>query len=370
MKKRPTVCTYYFPNWHVDERNEEMHGKGWTEWRVVQYATPRFPGHEQPKVPLWGYDDEANPVHMEKKIKAAADHGIDAFIFDWYYFSDGPYRERCLQEGFLPAANCQDIEFALMWANHNPIYAHPGSYLHPGSQLWNGDVDAATFIKCTDHCIKHYFNQPNYLRVNDGLYFSIFNIQSMVKQLGGMDVAKLLFKDFRHRVEKAGLGKLTLDARVCEFGIDDFESTNKFIKELDIDIASNYIWANRSHDDFPTLDYSAWFERCKEDAHIYTSGLKIPYNPIVAQGWDASPRTVQSDMHDKTEYPFGTIVINNTPELFEKALRHIADFMDSDVSTGSMIHIPCWNEWTEGAYLEPDTINGYGYLEAIKKVFG
>ena len=48
MKKKPIVSTYYFPNWHVDPRSEKIHGTGWTEWRVLQYATPRFPGHDQP----------------------------------------------------------------------------------------------------------------------------------------------------------------------------------------------------------------------------------------------------------------------------------------------------------------------------------
>ena len=44
MKKRPIVAAYYFPNWHSDPRIEALHGKGWTEWRVAEYATPRFPG--------------------------------------------------------------------------------------------------------------------------------------------------------------------------------------------------------------------------------------------------------------------------------------------------------------------------------------
>lgn len=104
MNRRPIVSAFYFPNWHVDPRNEKYHGTGWTEWRVAQYATPRFEGHEQPKVPLWGYEDEADPAVMEKKIAAAADHGVDNFTFDFYFFEDGPYRERCLNEGFLKAA--------------------------------------------------------------------------------------------------------------------------------------------------------------------------------------------------------------------------------------------------------------------------
>jgi len=47
VSKRPIIATYYFPNWHTDPRIEELHGKGWTEWRVAQYATPRFDGHQQ-----------------------------------------------------------------------------------------------------------------------------------------------------------------------------------------------------------------------------------------------------------------------------------------------------------------------------------
>lgn len=53
MKKIQTVV-YYFPNCHVDPRNEAIHGKGWTEWELMKQAHPRFEGHDQPKIPLWG----------------------------------------------------------------------------------------------------------------------------------------------------------------------------------------------------------------------------------------------------------------------------------------------------------------------------
>ena len=51
--KKAEIYAYYFPNWHVDERNEQWHGKGWTEWNVVKCALPKFEGHYQPRVPLW-----------------------------------------------------------------------------------------------------------------------------------------------------------------------------------------------------------------------------------------------------------------------------------------------------------------------------
>lgn len=76
-----TVASYYFGNYHPgDPRNTAMKGPNWSEWELVKAAKPRFPGHIQPHVPLWGYEDEADPKVMAKKIDAAADHGIGAFI--------------------------------------------------------------------------------------------------------------------------------------------------------------------------------------------------------------------------------------------------------------------------------------------------
>ena len=87
-----TVVSYYFGNYHPgDPRNTKTKGATWSEWELVKNAKPRFPGHHQPHVPLWGYQDESDPVVMANKINAAADHGISAFIFDWYYYNDGPF---------------------------------------------------------------------------------------------------------------------------------------------------------------------------------------------------------------------------------------------------------------------------------------
>jgi|SRR5680860_669783 len=60
-----TVAAYYFPNYHTgDPRNELNMGTNWSEWELVKAAQPRFPGHQQPKVPLWGFVDEKDPKVM------------------------------------------------------------------------------------------------------------------------------------------------------------------------------------------------------------------------------------------------------------------------------------------------------------------
>ncbi len=115
-----TVASYYFGNFHPgDPRNVKCKGPGWSEWELVKTAQPRFPGHQQPKVPLSGYGDESNPKVMAQKIAVAADHGIDAFIFDWYYYDDGPFLDRPIDRGFLQATNHHRLKFAFLWANHD-----------------------------------------------------------------------------------------------------------------------------------------------------------------------------------------------------------------------------------------------------------
>ena len=367
MKEKPLICSYYFPNWHVDPRNETIHGKGWTEWRVTHYATPRFEGHKQPKQPLRGYEDEADPAVMERKIADAVSHGIDAFIFDWYYFEDGSYRERCLQEGFLPARNRNDLKFALMWANHDPIYSHPGSYRTPAPPLWGdiGKTSPETFLRCTDHCIRNYFNQPNYLRIDGKIYFSIFQPSRMIRDLGGERTARLLFDDFRARVAAAGLGELILDSNLYCWDRWQDEDLNDRIRAAGFDMTSLYNWGGQGG--FPTMEYMDWFNKNKDFAAEITARLQFPFNPVVSTGWDVSPRTVQSDMFEKVGYPFDTVVVNNTPEHFEQALRHFLRFACSEKSSARMVHLACWNEWTEGSYLEPCQEYGYARLEAVRR---
>jgi hypothetical protein len=82
----------------------------------------------QPRVPLWGHTDESQPAEMARKIDAAADHGIDALIFDWYFYDDGPFLERPIDDGFLKAKNNGRLKFAFMWANHDWIDIHPARH--------------------------------------------------------------------------------------------------------------------------------------------------------------------------------------------------------------------------------------------------
>lgn len=375
MSRKYEIAAYYFPNYHEDPRNREWHGSGWNEWELVRNAKPRFTGHMQPKVPLWGYEDEADPEVMEKKIDAAADHGLSAFIFDWYWHKEGPFLERCLEEGYLRAKNNGRLKFAIMWANHDWLEIHPATRYQPYPARRKGPVSKEIFEKATQHMIDHYFCHPSYWKIDGKLYFSIYELMSLVTGLGGLSETKEALEGLRERVRNAGLGELHLNAVV--WGIETLPTENtltepkEILKYLGIDSATSYVWVHHipfTH--FPDTSYSELREICKKEHERLHREYDMPYYPNVTMGWDSTPRTVQTDVFEELGYPYYPVYTGNTPDEFKKALLDMKTYLDTVPQGCKMGTINAWNEWTEGSYLEPDTVHGMAYLKAIKEVFG
>ena len=85
-------------------------------------------------------------------------------------------------------------------------------------------------------------------------------------------------------------------------------------------------------------------------------------------GWDSSPRANQSDPFVNRGYPFMATMSDNTPEKFKAALATAKQRLLQRPADQRILTINCWNEWTEGSYLEPDKVNGMSYLEAVKSI--
>lgn len=180
------VAAFYWPAYHHDSRFKEINvfqdGKG--EWEAIYKAKPKFKGHQVPKVPLWGYQDESNPEVMAKKIETGVKYGVNVMIFDWYWYDKKPFLEDALNKGFLGAKNCTDMKFYLMWANHDH-----SSYLdhtNPDKTkiYWYGGIDRTVFEGMIEHIIQDYFKQPNYYTINGEPVFSIYEISTFINGLG------------------------------------------------------------------------------------------------------------------------------------------------------------------------------------------
>jgi hypothetical protein len=372
-QRKIEIAAYYFPQWHVDPRNETWHGAEWTEWRILQEATPRFPGHDQPKVPLWGYEDESDPAVMRKKIAAAADNGLDAFIFDWYWYDNATFLASALEKGFLKADNNRRLKFALMWADQDWWDLYPQKRARfqtpePYEVQIPGATSLDSFRAMTDYVIDNYLGHPSYWTVDGGLYFSIYDLSTLQAGLGGPAEVKAALDDFRARARAAGRGDLHLNAVVTQFLPD----ANTLLDSMGFDSVTHYTWIHFEYDKFQgtTTPYSTIRRATEQDWPSFDQQFTLPYIPNVSAGWDASPRTAQTDTFDKIGYPFETILTGNSPEEFRAALHALREFLSRPGRQLSVATINAWNEWTEGSYLEPDKRDGYARLKALKDVFG
>ena len=360
------VAAYVWPAYTGDEpRTRIFWPEGMGEWQSVRSAEKRFEGHTWPRRPLWGYVNEADPYVMEMEIAAAADHGVNVFIYDWYWYDRRPFLETCLNNGFLRAGNRSRMKFYLMWANHDALALWDKRNSADGrTVIWGGDVDFWEFQRAMRHVIDAYFTQPNYYTIDGKPVFMIYDVPKLVQGLGGVDNTRRALDWFRQACVNAGLPGLHLQftlwsERITNLsGVDDGKDVPaRAFDTLGFDSCTHYQYCHftdidRDYDDV-LPDVAAEWARLDQT-------LPFPYFPHVSVGWDNNPRFL-------TFKP--GVLRNCTPEAIERALRMAKTYADAHPSQPPLVAINSWNEWTESSYLQPDDLHGYGYLDAVRRVF-
>jgi len=359
-----TVAAFYWPAYHYEPRSEFLFPEKTGEWEIIRNAVPKEEGHQQPKVPLWGYLDEANPEDMELKIKTALDYGVNTFIFDWYWFEKKPFLESCINDGFLQANNNR-MNFYLMWANHDATTYWDVKNPRVDSVYWEGEVDREQFDIIVKRVISHYFKEPSYLKIEGEPVFCIYELNTLMNGLGGPEKTREALDYFREKTIEAGFPGLHLQGILWQAlpssieGVpgDPIKSQDDVLSYFGFKSLTNYCWAHLQN---PDGDYEVWGNASVNMWDGFREQFSMTYFPNVTVSWDANPR-----------FPFKAGYIHNsTPSKFEKYLIRAKNFIDENHIEPKMITINAWNEWSEGSYLEPDTTWEYGYLEAVKNVFG
>lgn len=367
-KKSYDVAAYLYPAYaYGDPRLRPFWPEGMGEWETVMTMQKRNPGHYWDRKPVWGPVNEADPAVMEMEIEQATRHGVNVFIFDWYWFDGRPFMETTLTDGFLKAPNKDKMKFYLMWANHNVENYWDTRIAKYGGEniIWRGGVDREEFEKICKRNIEMFFKQPNYYKIDGKPVFMIYEVTTFIEGIGGVDAAIDALKWFRKEVKKAGFPDLELqftmwNSQFNYSGVDAAKASSDsprdaFIRRLGFNSMSHYQFCHFANVD---QDYEKVLEEVYPEWDRLEKEFTIPYYPHISIGWDNSPRTGKS-----------AVTTNNTPERFEQALRKAKAWVDARPKLHPLITINSWNEWTETSYLEPDDLYGYGYLEAVKKVF-
>ena len=348
------AVAFNFPNYHPSSTQEKFFGKGWTEWELLKRAKPMFEGHLQPKRSLWGDFNEADPAWAEREIETASSYGISAFAIDWYWYNGIQVLHEQLEQGFLKASNRHKLRFAVMWANISWRNQYPPPDSAAGYNdcpvIYEQTYSDADMDRITEYWIEHYFCEPNYWRLDGQPVVQIFDVFGMLKFFG-LEKLRATFDRMRNRVARAGQKGLHIQA----LGFSPGETP---LKAAGFDSATSYHSFGGGQQG-KTTEYAVKVEgairRWKETA----VKLDIPFYPDCPVGWDDSPRYTNRSH----------VVIHRSPDQYELFLEAAKYFVAERQTRPPLIFLSSWNEWSEDHYLLPDTVHGYGYLEAVGRQF-
>ena len=302
---------------------------------------------------------------QERKIRTALEYGVNTFIFDWYWYDDRPFLEDVLNKGFLQAKNNRKMKFYLMWANHVMTSYLDAADPDKSKIYWPEPVTPEIFDRIADHLIEDYFKLPNYYKIDGMPVFSIYETSTFIREMGGEAEAIAALDRFRQKCVDAGLPGVhiqpilwfLLPATSTGMAGDTSVSQQNTVRRFGFGSLTNYQWCHLAPAD---RDYQEWGDMASAYYEKFDREFDVPYFPHVSIGWDPNPR-----------YPEGLqpCVTGSTPARFEAFLRRAKAYVDAHPDQPPLITINAWNEWAEGSCLEPDSLNGYGYLEAVKRVF-
>lgn len=362
--KKTKIIAMYLPQYHCIKENNEWWGDGYTDWVAVKNAKPLYQNHNEPRKPLNNYYyDLSNPNDIAMQVDLAKKYGIYGFGIYHYWFSSN----QVLLDTPAKIINQNkdlNINYFFMWDNGNwkrtwsnvkfsnswaPLYEQKNDgpeilaeLIYGGKEEWKKHFDY----------LLPYFKDERYIKKDNMPLFGIFN------QNNNSQILMQMFDFWNKCAIDVGfdgiliIGKTNANnVNISNYYFDYEPSTHSWIGKNNFVKA---IW--RIKDNFrlkfgrlKKYDYSKVWKRIIKDFPKKCNAL-----PSCFVRYDDSPRRGIK----------GSIVVNESPEKFEFYLKKYlkkCEKYDKD-----FLLMTAWNEWGEGAYLEPDETNGYAYLEALK----
>jgi hypothetical protein len=336
------VIAFYLPQFHPVPENDAWWGKGFTEWSNVVKARPLFDGHYQPHLPGdLGFYDLRVPEVREQQAALARAHGIDGFCYYHYWFGGRRVLDRVFDE--VLRSRSPNFPFCLCWANENWTRAwDAGDHEILLKQDYGADEREEHVRYLVDA-----FRDDRYIRVDRRPLFLIYRIQALPEAGGFLERLRRVSMD-------AGLG----DPYVVKF---DTHGNFDAPAHWGCDAAAQFLPHGVGEMVEPITVRGA-----HTDNHIYDYGdvanvfLHEPApdwirHECVFPGWDNTPRRGDGR---------SLVVHHSTPELFERWLRAA---YNRAPDRGGLLFVNAWNEWAEGAHLEPDERHGLAYLRATAR---
>jgi lipopolysaccharide biosynthesis protein len=341
------AIAFYLPQFHPIPENDSWWGKGFTEWTNVTKAVPQFLGHHQPHLPgELGFYDLRLKESIEQQALLARHYGIYGFCFHHYWFGGKALLEKPLQ--LLLENKTIDINFLICWANEG------------WTRKWDGlenDVLISQHHSISDdekffESIIPAMSDSRYIKIDGKPILIVYRITLFPDP-------KATAKLWRSMALKAGFSGIYLIV-ARSFNIDD-------PRDYDFDAAV----------EFPPHKLLA-LEEINNKVEILNpdySGKIFDYGEAVNQSINFKFkdyrcfRTVMPSWDNEARRPGnGFSFVNSTPINYGKWLNWVCRETIKNPEEERLVFINAWNEWAEGAHLEPDRKMGYAYLHTTANV--
>lgn len=348
LSPRATVLPFYLPQFHPSPHNDEWWGKGFTEWTNVASAIPMYKGHYQPKIPteLGFYDLRIDDVRKQQ-ISLARAHGIAGFMYYYYWFSGKRILSLPLEKLHASDVNSP---FCLMWANENWTRRWDG---RSQDILIGQDYDKVPAEDFIDD-IMEFLLDPRYIRVDGKAILAVYRPGQI------RDFAKVA-DVWRQRARAGGAGELLLLSVTVASEFDALDPTAAAAVDGSLEFpphnlpwvagpASKVGFDKRWRGNF--MSYRATAEasitQAREMNDSVYPGAMVNFDNTARRQW-------------KPDVWYGT-----NPYTFHRWVGAQLDSLMVRPPESRLLFINAWNEWAEGAVLEPTTRFGRTYLQALR----
>lgn len=352
------LISFYLPQFHPIPENDKAWGKGFTEWTNVTSAVPRFVGHQQPLLPKdLGFYDLRLEDNIRDQIELAKKYGIYGFCIYYYWFSGKKILDKPLNS--IVKHKEWDFNYFICWANEN------------WTKRWDGldkevivaqkylDGDPINFIKDVEHILL----DPRYIRVHGKPVLAVYRASELKNPEHFVKVWRDYFKK-QHNQEIFLITFMGFEAKdPREFGFDkgiDFSPLSLNLKSGVF--PKNNLPEVKIYDKLLDVNFEGHSTDYRKIAlnDRLPGYFDFPVYKSVMPSWD----------NDARKKGKGSTVFHNVnPDIYAKWLDTVVgEETSAENNESPMVFVNAWNEWAEGAVLEPTQHQGHALLNRTAEI--